>query len=211
MLNVVSMLKFVLTATLVLAFLPLCAKAADKQDFVNWLQHFDSINAQFKQVLKDEANFIEEHSSGRVAISRPGKFRWDYIEPEEKLVLADSAKLYVWEKDLEQVSIYRQSDIMEDLPLSWLTHKTDLAAEFILNVGEFVRGTQFFSLVPKKGNQIDRIEVGLKVGNLSQINLFDANGQVTYIRFINPRMNDKLPESLFEMNLPKDADILGES
>ena len=94
---------------LVLAMLLLVRGAAAAETAGRQLEHFlqdvRSLLADFEQTLVDESNRETQHSAGMVAIKRPGKFRWDYQLPYQQLIVADGEKLWVYDTDLEQVTV----------------------------------------------------------------------------------------------------------
>ena len=66
-----------------------------------------TMSADFTQVVKAKRREVS-HSSGTMALSRPGRFRWQTKAPMEQLVVADGKQLWIYDVDLEQVSVKKQ-------------------------------------------------------------------------------------------------------
>ena len=62
-------------------------------------------NATFRQVVAAKDARRAQESSGTFAFARPGKFIWLYQQPYEQLLQADGEKLYMYDKDLNQVTV----------------------------------------------------------------------------------------------------------
>src|SRR5690606_37591265 len=79
-----------------------------RSDAFESLQRFfdqvDSYTARFEQVVFDEVGEPIQESRGRLWIERPNKFRWNYETPYEQQILSDGERLWVYDKDLQQVT-----------------------------------------------------------------------------------------------------------
>src|SRR5262245_20221542 len=81
--------------------------AAHVEQFLHGLQSFE---ANFNQRLTDKSGRILDESSGRLAIQRPNRFRWDYLEPSEQVIVADGKRIWLYDPELEQVTVRRLDD-----------------------------------------------------------------------------------------------------
>ena len=64
------------------------------------LEKMDNLTAEFKQTLLDEDKNIVQQSRGTLALQRPGKFAWIYIEPFEQRIIGDGTELWVYDVEL---------------------------------------------------------------------------------------------------------------
>ena len=62
-------------------------------------------------------------TSGTFLFSRPGKFIWTYSKPYEQVLQADGTRLYVYDKDLNQVTIKKLGDALGSSPAAILFRK----------------------------------------------------------------------------------------
>ena len=64
-----------------------------------------SARASFTQTVRDKTGTTVQSASGKLAFSRPGKFRWDYEKPYQQVIVGDGEKLWIYDKDLDQVTV----------------------------------------------------------------------------------------------------------
>ncbi|MBA3564236.1 MAG: outer membrane lipoprotein carrier protein LolA, partial [Gammaproteobacteria bacterium] len=53
-----------------------------------FLDEVETLRAEFHQTVEDGEGRVVQTSDGVLTIARPDRFRWDYAEPYEQLVLA---------------------------------------------------------------------------------------------------------------------------
>lgn len=167
-----------------------------------------SMTAEFKQTVRAKKRELS-NSSGLMAFQRPGRFRWQTKEPMEQLVVADGQNIWVYDVDLEQVSVKKQNKGMGGT-----------AALFLSGYGESV--TKDFSVTEtSKGKQVtfdlraisskenfQRIQLIFTQDNLTGLELFDQLGQVTSVKLGHIKANPKLAASFFQFNPPKGVDVV---
>lgn len=117
-------------AVLILSFTAHVALAADvaagQQKVEGFLQGLQSLQAQFKQTLTDRNGQTVEEASGTLAIRRPDRFRWDYRQPNEQLIVADGARIWLYDADLEQVTVRKLDDTLSATPAMLLSGQGNL-------------------------------------------------------------------------------------
>jgi len=91
-----------------------------------------SARAVFSQQVMDKDGKTVQSGSGRVAFQRPGKFRWEYLKPYEQLIVGDGEKLWVFDKDLSQVTVKKLEGALGSSP----------AASILSKVRGSLRGSQ---------------------------------------------------------------------
>ncbi|HTE41066.1 MAG TPA: outer membrane lipoprotein chaperone LolA, partial [Steroidobacteraceae bacterium] len=95
-----------------------------------FLQSLQTLQADFRQLLRDGQGRLIEESQGTLAIQRPDRFRWDYREPHEQVIVADGKKLWLYDVDLEQVTVRPMEQSLAGTPASLLSGGDGLNANF---------------------------------------------------------------------------------
>ncbi|KXU89272.1 outer membrane lipoprotein carrier protein LolA [Paraburkholderia monticola] len=148
-------------------------------------------------------------SSGTFMFARPGKFIWQYEKPYAQLLQADGDKLYVYDKDLNQVTVRTLGNALGASPAAILFGSNDLDKNFTLRDAGVKAGIDWLELTPKaKDTQFERVGIGFKDGNLEAMELHDVFGNVTLLTFSNIQKNPPLPPDAFKFTVPKGADVI---
>lgn len=148
-------------------------------------------------------------SSGTFTFARPGKFIWQYEKPYSQLLQADGDKLYVYDKDLNQVTVRSLGGALGASPAAILFGSNDLDKNFTLRDAGVKAGIDWLELTPKaKDTQFQRVGIGFKDGNLQAMELHDVFGNVTLLTFSNIQKNPPLPADAFKFTVPKGADVI---
>lgn len=151
---------------------------------------------------------IGKTSSGDFKFARPGKFIWTYIKPYEQLLQSDGDKLYIYDKDLNQVTIKKIGDAIASSPAAILFGNTDLDKNFNLKEAGLKQGIEWLEAIPKtKDSQFDSISIGMKDGLPVGMELRDSFGQISLITFKNVEKNPSFIADQFKFTIPKGADV----
>jgi outer membrane lipoprotein carrier protein len=101
------------------------------------LKKMDSLSTEFKQTLLDEDKNIVQQSRGTLALQRPGKFSWIYIEPFEQRIVGDGNELWVYDVELEQVTVKPMDAGISNAPIMILMKQSDVTQQFdVIEVGQ---------------------------------------------------------------------------
>ena len=202
--------KFAIATLVYLLFSSMaCAGALERlQTFIDQLQTFQ---AGFVQTLYDADSNPLEESRGAVILKRPGKFRWDYRVPYVQSIIADGEKLWVYDVDLEQVTVKKLDQALGNAPIMLLSSNRPLETDFELrDLGER-EGLEWVELQPKlHDTDFEKIFMGLSESGLEVMELRDQFGQATQIRFNDFKMNVPADDSLFEFTPPAGVDVVGD-
>lgn len=172
------------------------------------LNNIRSMTASFKQVVKAK-NKVVSQSSGTMALQRPGRFRWQTKEPLAQLMVADGKKIWVYDRDLEQVTVKKQSKGLGGTAALFLSGYDDnVTRDF--NVIQSGAGKELvFDLKSKSSKaNFQRIKLKFNQDNLTGLELYDQLGQRTTVRLSQIKFNPKLTESLFQFKTPKGVDVV---
>jgi outer membrane lipoprotein carrier protein len=199
---------------LVIAALP--AVAADKNDGYQRLEAFlaglTGLEAQFHQISRDRAGRVVEDSRGTLAISRPGKFRWDYREPHEQIIVSDGTKVWLYDKDLEQVTVRRFDSTLSSTPAMLLSGDNTIRTQFNVVATTQEGGATWVALEPKRNDtDFKSVRLGFEGNGLRYMELADKLGQTTRLEFIDLKRNPPANSNQFTFVPPPTADVIGDT
>ncbi|WP_321930020.1 outer membrane lipoprotein chaperone LolA [Paraburkholderia guartelaensis] len=148
-------------------------------------------------------------SSGTFVFARPGKFIWSYEKPYQQVLQSDGDNLYVYDKDLNQVTERKLGGALGASPAAILFGSNDLDKNFTLSDAGVKNGIDWLELIPKsKDTQFKSVGIGFRDGNLEAMELHDVFGNVTLLTFSNIEKNPSLPASTFKFVRPQGADLI---
>jgi outer membrane lipoprotein carrier protein len=169
----------------------------------------DFIQRQTK-VVNNKTQLTDE-SSGTFMFARPGKFIWLYQKPYEQLLQADGQKLYLYDKDLNQVTVKPLGSALSASPAAILFGSNDLEENFTVKDGPAKDGMEFFEAIPKdKDSLFSLITIGMKEGLPREMALRDNFQKTTVIHLENVEKNPallKTKKDPFQFIVPQGADI----
>jgi outer membrane lipoprotein carrier protein len=170
-----------------------------------------SMQADFTQTVFDDQMRQLEVSRGQVAIQKPGKFRWDYKAPYVQHIIADGEKVWLYDPELEQVTVKPLSDALGSAPIALLSGDGDLDKQFKFTELGNIEGREFVQLEVKvKDTDYGLMLLALGKDGMDVMELKDKLGQVTRIEFSNVKMNKRIDGKLFKFDIPKGVDVLGQ-
>jgi outer membrane lipoprotein carrier protein len=171
-----------------------------------------SARGEFTQrLVKEEGGKLQTSnaSTGSFQFARPGKFIWIYQKPYEQILQADGDKLYVYDKDLNQVTIRKLGNAIGSSPAAILFGSNDLEKNFNLSEGGTRDGIEWLQAIPKtKDTNFEKIGIGLKDGIPVAMELRDSFGQISLLSFTRFEKNPSFSSNQFRFVMPKGADVL---
>lgn len=203
--------RFALALVLALAALPALAQGASLERFQQFLRTTQSTTANFEQKVFDRNRKLVQESSGRFAFLRPGRFRWTYDKPFAQLIVGDGERVWVYDRDLNQVTVRRIAKALGSTPAALLAGASDVDKAFDLAEGGDRDGLAWVDAKPKdKDAGFERIRLGMSVSGIEAMELVDNFGQTTLLRFTKLVRNPQIDPETFRFTPPKGADVLGE-
>lgn len=200
-----------LLAAVVLLASQVHAGARDQLDtFTRGLRGLDG---QFTQQVFDESGKVRESSSGRVALSAPRLFRWEYVKPYPQLIVADGSTVWVFDPDLDQVTRRPQGRAEQDSPLAALIDPGKLDRDYRVEDAGSRDGLQWLLLRPKQGGDdaaFQSARLGLDAQGLAKMEIIDVLGQRTQITFSGWKRNPTFDRQTFRYTPPAGVDVVGE-
>ena len=187
---------------------PACAAAAD--DVEKYLTGLASWTADFQQTIDDGHGNVLRSAAGKLYLQRPGKFRWDYSQPSEQLVLADGKQIWFYDKDLAQANVRDMDTSLASTPASLLSGNSSVSSQFDVTTMPPSGGLQWYQLIPKHADtDFQLVRIGFDKGELRSMFLADKLNQITQLTFSNSKRNVPMAQDLFTFVPPPGVDVIG--
>ncbi len=202
-------LKIPLVSVLFIFLLP-----AFSSDAVQRLDKFfaevDSFEGQFLQTVFDENGEVVQHAKGKVALDKPGRFRWQYTQPYPQLILADGEYLWVYDEELLQATAKPIKEVLGSAPIMLLTDIRPLNENFEIMEVSNEGGLNWVELIPIiQDTEFRRIQIGLDEKGIQKMELYDHFSQKTVIKFENLETNVAFPSGHFIFEAKEGVDVIG--
>ena len=199
-------------AALVALALASAAAASSLDRFSDFLKGTQSARGGFTQQIRDRSGRVVQESRGTLAFQRPGKFRWVYEKPYPQVIVGDGRKVWIYDEDLNQVTVKRLDKALGSTPAALLAGSNDVAKAFDLSDAGRKDGLEWVAARPRdKEASFERIRIGFGASGLAAMELSDSFGQTTVLRFQALQRNPKLDASQFRFSPPKGADVIGDT
>ena len=171
--------------------------------FFHDIQH---LQAEFTQLEYDGEGVFQRESTGHLYLSRPGRFRLDYLQPDELIIWADGEHLSMFDKELEQVTIYKQTDQLKESAAALLAGDASVLENYEVIEAEFADGLQWFDLTGADAEEGD-LRLALR-GSLPAVLEF-ADDLGSRVRMLLSRLDldSELDEEVFAPTIPPGVDI----
>lgn len=189
------------------------AHAGARDQLDSFTRGLKGLDGQFTQQVFDDGGRVRESSSGRVAMSAPRLFRWEYRDPYPQLIVADGSTVWVHDPDLEQVSRRPQGGAEQDTPLAALLDPARLDHDFIVEEAGEAEGLQWLLLKPRQAGDdaaFQSARLGLTDQGLVRMQIVDSLGQRTELHFSDWKRNPGFDRDTFTFTPPPGVDVVGE-
>jgi outer membrane lipoprotein carrier protein len=198
-----------------LFFFMVLASQAAMADGVSSLRDFfnntQTMRAQFSQVVNDKQGRKEQEVEGTMQLQRPNKFRWDYKKPYEQQIVSDGKQIFLFDMELQQVTIRELSKALGSSPAAMLAGGENVEKSFTLKNATRKDGLAWVLALPKdKESGFERVLLGFKADKLRKMELYDSFNHITHITFDEVERNPKLQDATFLFTPPKGVDVVGE-
>jgi outer membrane lipoprotein carrier protein len=205
-----SMLKLKTTLIATTLLIAGAAHASALDQFKSFVAGTRSARGDFTQtqVMKTKTG---KTSSGTFVFARPGKFIWTYQKPYEQLLQADGETLYLYDKDLNQVTTRKLGGALGNSPAAILFGSNDLEKNFTLAEAGTHDGLEWLDATPKsKDTTFEQIGIGLKDGTPQAMELKDSFGRTVLLKFTSFQRNPALGPQTFKFEVPKGAEVVNQ-
>ena len=207
------MFRFIASLVLVIASTQPVAAADARAALEHFSAGLEGLDGRFVQRVFDANGGLTEETQGRVALSAPRQFRWEYEAPFPQLIVADGDHVWVYDPDLEQVQVRIQSHEEQQSPLTALIDPSELERQFAVSADKAEGGLEWVVLTPKdKDNaQFATARLGFKGQSLERMQMRDALGQRTEVTFSQWQRNPTFAAATFSFTPPEGVDVVGET
>ncbi|GEK72480.1 outer-membrane lipoprotein carrier protein [Halomonas halophila] len=206
-------MKRSLAALALVALTPLTAVANEGAErLAHMLEPLDTYVADFDQQILDGSGQRLQEASGRMWLSRPGRFRWEVNAPYEQVVVSDGDEVTLYDPDLQQATVQPLDDRVTHTPALLLSGSADQLTESY-EVSSSQQGTaETFALVPKSPDTLfEELKLTFYGERLGFLQMTDSTGQRTAIEFDDVEQNVSVEDSRFDVTLPEGTDVIRES
>lgn len=179
--------------------------------FHAFIRTTQSANADFEQRVEDRNGKLVQESKGSFSFQRPGRFRWAFAKPYAQLIVGDGEKIWVYDVDLNQVTVRKLATALGATPAALIAGNADVEQAFVFTDAGLRDGLEWLDAKPRERDAgFERIRMGFGLTGIAAMELVDQFGQTTLLRFSNFQRNPKLDPGTFRFVPPKGADLLGE-
>lgn len=206
-----SLLRFLATSLVAGALAAPGAGAADLERLRAFVRDTQTARAQFTQTVADKGGRVTQTANGEFMLARPGKFRWSVQKPYRQLLVGDGKRVWIFDEDLNQVIVRRLSDALGATPAALLAGDQDVERAFTWLDLPAADGLDWLSATPiAQETTFAQIKLGFNAQGLAALELLDAFGQKSTVRFSSFERNPKLAADTFTFTPPKGADVIGD-
>ncbi|AEF22301.1 outer membrane lipoprotein chaperone LolA [Pseudomonas fulva] len=175
------------------------------------LNQAQTITARFSQLSLDGSGTQLQETAGELALKRPGLFRWHTDQPMEQLLVSDGKQVWLYDPDLEQVTIQSLDQRLTHTPALLLSGDVSQIREnFEITFKEGGSVVDFILKPKAKDTLFDSLRLSFRNGVLNDMQLIDSIGQRTNILFMSVKMNQPLDDKQFRFDIPEGADVIQE-
>lgn len=181
------------------------------KDFLNdFLTSLYTFEANFSQRIYNDNGTLLEQSTGKMYVKRPNKFHWVYKHPYNQLIVADGERVWIYDSDLDQVTVKNLNKALGKTPAFLLSRSRKVNKDFTVKQIAYTR--KAFELTPKDTQAtFKKIRIKFDINNnLKGFELLDNLDQRSYITFTNFKKNQRIDEGLFIFTPPAGSDIINE-
>jgi outer membrane lipoprotein carrier protein len=198
-------------AGLSLALFATTALAGGRDDLATFTKGLKGLDGHFTQQVFDANGNAKEASGGRIALSAPHLFRWEYTRPYEQLIIADGQHVWVYDPDLQQATRRAQGAEEQNSPLAALVDPAKLERDYRLQDAGTQGGLDWLDVSPRKASDtgFKSAQLGFGPHGLQAMQVVDALGQKTRIDFSDWKRNPAFAAGTFRFVPAKGVDIVG--
>jgi len=187
------------------------AQAAAIDRFKTFLRGTQSARGEFEQKVHDRGGKLTQESKGTFVFQRPGLFRWVYAKPVDQVIVGDGERVWIHDRDLNQVTVRKMSRALGSTPAALLAGSADVEKAFEMSEAGSRDGLEWLEAKPREREAgFERVRMGFNEAGVQAMELTDHFGQTTLLRFTNLARNPKIDPAEFRFQPPKGSDVLGE-
>ncbi len=205
-------------ALLLLTFVPLLGIAQDVHSIASAVDsHYNrlrSMQTAFTETYRGAG--MDRAESGTLWLKKPGKMRWEYRSPREKLFLSDGKNAWFYvpgDRQVRKTPVRKLDDLRS--PLGFLLGKTKLEKELqglslATDITPSVTGDTVLRGIPKAmADRVSQVILEVAPGNwFRRIVVEEVDGSQTEFRFQDPKENVPIADSQFKFVPPAGVETI---
>jgi outer membrane lipoprotein carrier protein len=175
------------------------------------LANVPDFSATFDQLTSDSKGRRLQATQGQLWISKPYSFRWHTEPPMEQVLVADGELLWLYDPDLEQVTIQKMEPALTSLPILILTgNVTRLSQDFVIDQYEDEDGDHFSFRPKADAESFKLVLMHVNGDQIKRIDITDTLNQKTIIELTNFQTEESYPHDMFQFQIPDGTDVIRE-
>ena len=168
-----------------------------------------TLQANFVQEIRDEKGKFRQKSMGKMYVQRPGRFRWEYTKPDKHLIVSDGGSVWIYDEDLDQVTVKSMQQTLASAPVGLLLNKQPVNQQFQVTPMQSTGRLDWFHLIPhKKDSDFTSMDIAIDQKGIQEMVLQDKFGQETVIHMNTVKIDPKIDPQKFRFTPPAGADII---
>ncbi|KRW59905.1 outer membrane lipoprotein chaperone LolA [Pseudomonas sp. TTU2014-080ASC] len=205
------LIRLMFVAVLSLASVTAVADEVAAKRLADLLTQAQTITARFSQLSLDASGTQLQETSGQLVLKRPGLFRWHTDQPMEQLLVSNGEKVWLYDPDLQQVTIQALDQRLTHTPALLLSGDVSKIREnFEITHNEGGNVVDFILKPKAKDSLFDSLRLSFRNSVLNDMQLIDSIGQRTNILFMGVKMNEPQDNAQFTFEIPAGADVIQE-
>lgn len=198
--------RWIALAVVLPAVPALAQEAGDDGALKRFFQTTQHLQADFTQLEYDGDGVFQKESTGRLYLSRPGRFRLDYLKPDELMIWADGENLSMFDKELEQVTVYKQARQLRESAAALLAGDASVLESYEVKEAEFDDGLQWFDLTGADAEEGD-LRLALRGSVPAVLEFADDLGSRVRMLLFRLDLDSELDDDVFAPTIPPGVDI----
>lgn len=175
----------------------------------NFFTKVTTMQANFVQEIRDEKGKFRQKSTGKMYLQRPGRFRWEYTKPDKHLIVSDGGSVWIYDEDLDQVTVKSMKSTLASAPVGLLLNKQPVNQQFQVTPMKSTGRLDWFHLIPhKKDSDFTSMDIAIDKKGIQEMVLQDKFGQETVIHMNTVKIDPKINAQQFRFTPPAGADII---
>lgn len=175
---------------------------------IRFMSRSPGLQANFKQIVRDEDGRELEAAVGSFSMARDGRFHWNYELPYQQQLVSNGVKIWIYDADLAQVGVYTAREVVEGTVAEVMMNTTKLDDNFdVQDMGPQGK-THWLRLLPKKKSDYKSITLGFRGGDMTYMRMVNQAGQITVISFFDIEHLDKIDDKDFEFVADEGVEVV---
>jgi len=205
------MIKKVSLVLVLLTFTGTALAETAAEKLQGYLKQMQTLEGNFQQLTLDARGNRMQEAQGSVQLAKPGRFYWSTEQPFPQVLISNGITLWVYDPDLEQVTIQTLDKRATQSPAIILSgESTDLTAHFSISATETEKRVVFDLIPLQQDSLFEELSLHFVEGRIAALQLTDSLGQKTRVDLTITKFNQPIDNQLFEFEVPENVDVIQE-